>query len=200
MWNRMFYQFIFLRQCLHFCSSVSAINVVSSVTNNSTLPTSQWLPLISFLDLLSVHWKLGKGMLHAYKVTQWKTNTMLRNKDTKTPPPIKCRGFIQGFAWSSVWVGRWYFGQPLLCQIFLILTWWLATWMEALEPYDKHVCLLPSSLSMWVSIVPHVYLRLREYPLIINPDMISSSLRMLCCKKLNKSGEKILNSFSIKFS
>lgn len=53
---------------------------------------------ILILNLISVNWKLGKGLLHVHKITRWKTNATLRN-NVNSVSNITCTCFFQGFAW-----------------------------------------------------------------------------------------------------
>lgn len=107
----------FIWICVYRQVIIQSIEVCSCVNIQCSLyhrfpTTGQWLSLccIPFLDLISVQWKLGWGLLHAHKATQGKTNVTSWNKNTNPVSQIICGGFIQGFACLSGWVGWWYLG------------------------------------------------------------------------------------------
>lgn len=54
---------------------------------------------IPILNLVGVHWKLEKGVLHAHKITRWKTNATSRNKNSNSV-------FLYSVFYSHVYVGR----------------------------------------------------------------------------------------------
>lgn len=82
-------------------------------------PTGQWLPHIAFgFPILCVpadSWE--RGSLRPHKAIRWKTNATPRNKNANPVSNIMCKSFIQGFACSSQWVGRWYLGQIMLWRL-----------------------------------------------------------------------------------
>lgn len=87
---------------------------------------------IFIFNLISVHLKLMKGMLHAYKVTKLKKNATLRNQNTNSDFYVICRCFIQGFVCLPRHVSRnsscYASSSPyeLLTHLF-IPSLWLAT-------------------------------------------------------------------------
>lgn len=76
---------------------------------------------ISIFDLIDVYRKLGKGPMHAHKVSRWKTkNTTSRNKNANPVSHIICRCFAQGVACLSgcrcvgdIWDNFFYTSQRL---------------------------------------------------------------------------------------
>lgn len=82
--------------------------------------TNDYPHCISISNLVSVLWKLGKGPLHAHRVTRWKTNSMLKNKNANPISHVICRCFIQGFSYLSDTLD--YFYVDLINQLFLLST------------------------------------------------------------------------------
>lgn len=78
-----------------------------------TLPkfsTDRSMIVTCCIDLVGVHQKLGKGPLHAHKVTWWKTNVTLRNKNAHPVSHI----INVSFRASPTRLDG-YLGQVLLC-------------------------------------------------------------------------------------